>query len=444
LTGRASPPSGSRGFSIVELLVGVAVGLLAILAVVQTLGVYENQRRTTTSGSDAQQSGLMGMFAIEEAIRNAGSGYASDPTLSCVNFFSYSDPDGPGPLTVSTTAFGSATPAQLINNAGGAGGPSSTDALEVRAASRITGSIPTWLTGNGMNAASRTLPVERAFDFAVNDLILVTSPVTNPTKNCALMRVSAVDLANRTLTVAHDTAQAPEYNPPDITYLNTNNWPGYGTRIGDPERFTKGSLVYRVGSTAGGGIETVRYCISNPAGTNRFELRIDSSATCNTTPCTAPGCQVLANDVVSIQAQYGLASGTRAVNAFRQTHNIVPFAILPRDVATWRNPNDTGITSQAELSKRVKAVRLAVIARSGKREGNIVTPVCTAIATTGPCACQNATANFGPCPWRDTAADPAPPVDLRSGAGDTEWQFYRYKVFETTVPLRNSIWPDLL
>ena len=425
-------------------MVGVAVGLLAVFVVLQALAVYENQRRTTTSGSDAQQSGLMGMFAIEEAIRNAGSGYASDPTLSCQNFFSYSDPDGPGPLGVSTTAFGSTTPARLVNNAGGAGG-ASTDALEVRAASRITGSIPTWLTGNGMNAASRTLPVERAFDFAVNDLILVTSPAPNPTKNCALMRVSAVDLVNRMLTVAHDPTQAPEYNPPTAD-LTTNNWPGYGTRAGDPERFTKGSLVYRVGSTAGGGIETARYCISRPAATNRFELRIDSSATCNTTPCTAPGCQVLANDVVSIQAQYGLASGTRALNAFRQTHNIMPFAILPRDVATWRNPDHTDVTTltPAELSKRVKALRLAVIARSGKREGNIVTPVCAAVTTTGPCACQNATANFGPCPWRDTAADPAPPVDLRSGPGDTEWQFYRYKVFETTVPLRNSIWPDLL
>ncbi len=34
-----------------------------------------------------------------------------------------------------------------------------------------------------------------------------------------------------------------------------------------------------------------------------------------------------------------------------------------------------------------------------------------------------------------------PRIDLRSAAGDTEWQHYRYKVYQTMIPLRNSLWP---
>ena len=49
-----------------------------------------------------------------------------------------------------------------------------------------------------------------------------------------------------------------------------------------------------------------------------------------------------------------------------------------------------------------------------------------------------ATTNFGPCAWRDDSTNPGPIIDLR---GDPDWQHYRYKVYQTIIPLRNSIWP---
>lgn len=421
------------GFSLVELMVGMTVGLIAILAVLQTLSFYENQKRTTVSGADAQQSGLMSLFAIEQQVHNAGNGYASNDTYSCQNVFWYFDPDGSTGARGAIGSTGSNTPnvagsldispIRLNNNLTGT--RPFADAIDVNSASRFIGSTPTRLTRR-MDATNRTLSVERIFDFNVNDVILVVRP---DRLNCALMRVSAVDLNTFTLTTNYAAGNTPEYNPPTAD-LTTSNWPGYGIRASDAQAFVEKSLVFRIGDINNGGITTQRFCIHHPANTNTFELRIDPSANCATTPCTAANqCFTLANDVVNLQVQYGFSSA----------NNI-------RTVTLWRNPDHADVTSltDEQLRKRVKSVRIAVIVRSSKREGGIVTPICSATTAAGPCSCQNAANNFGPCLWRDTAADQAPAVDLRLGNGDTEWQHYRYKVFETVIPLRNSVWPDFL
>lgn len=429
LFGRSGHREG--GFSLVELMVGMTVGLIAILAVLQTLSFYENQKRTTVSGADAQQSGLMSLFAIEQQVHNAGNGYASNDTYSCQNIFWYFDPDGSagargaigstGSNSPNVTGSLDITPVRLNNNLSGA--LPFADAIDVNSASRFIGSTPTRMTQT-MDAANRTLSVERIFDFNVNDVILVVRP---DRVNCALMRVTAVDANTNTLTTNFAAGNTPEYNPPTAN-LATSNWPGYGIRAGDTQTFVEKSLVFRIGNVNNGGITTQRFCIYHPANTNTFELRIDPSANCATNPCTAANqCFTLANDIVNLQAQYG----------FSNANNV-------RTVTLWRNPDHSDVTSltNEQLRKRVKSIRVAVIARSSKREAEIVTPVCAATTAAGPCACQNAANNFGPCLWRDTAGDQAPAVDLRLNNGDTEWQHYRYKVFETVIPLRNSVWPD--
>jgi hypothetical protein len=49
----------SRGFSLVELLVAAAIGIIASLAIFQVFAVFEGQKRTTTSGGEAQTSGTL-------------------------------------------------------------------------------------------------------------------------------------------------------------------------------------------------------------------------------------------------------------------------------------------------------------------------------------------------------------------------------------------------
>jgi type IV pilus assembly protein PilW len=79
---------------------------------------------------------------------------------------------------------------------------------------------------------------------------------------------------------------------------------------------------------------------------------------------------------------------------------------------------------------RIKAVRVAIVARNGLQEKANVdgSTVCSSLTSTGP---------TGICAWAGTANSPAPVIDL---SNDANWQKYRYRVYETIIPIRNMIW----
>src|SRR3970040_922928 len=75
--------SRSRGFSLVELLVAAAIGIIASLAIFQVFAVFEGQKRTTTSGGEAQTSGTLALFTVERELRQAGYGVNNLEFLGC-------------------------------------------------------------------------------------------------------------------------------------------------------------------------------------------------------------------------------------------------------------------------------------------------------------------------------------------------------------------------
>jgi type IV pilus assembly protein PilW len=81
---------------------------------------------------------------------------------------------------------------------------------------------------------------------------------------------------------------------------------------------------------------------------------------------------------------------------------------------------------------RIKAIRIAVVARNPKIEPASVNPL-----PTNTCSSRILPSPTGLCAWAGTAASPAPAIDL---SADASWQRYRYRVFETIIPLRNIIW----
>lgn len=62
----------SRGFGLVEILVGVTIGMLALLIVYQVLSLAEGYRRTTTAGGDAQSAGMISSYMLAQEIGNGG------------------------------------------------------------------------------------------------------------------------------------------------------------------------------------------------------------------------------------------------------------------------------------------------------------------------------------------------------------------------------------
>lgn len=68
------PPQG--GFTLVELLVAVAISLVLTLAITLMLVRYEGGRRTLTSNNDTSIGGAYVAYTLDRTVRSAGSGYA--------------------------------------------------------------------------------------------------------------------------------------------------------------------------------------------------------------------------------------------------------------------------------------------------------------------------------------------------------------------------------
>jgi len=75
--------SFSAGFSLVEIMVGMVIGMFGLLIMMQVFSLAEEQKRTTTSGGDAQSSGAIALFGMQRDIRQAGYGVADAKIIGC-------------------------------------------------------------------------------------------------------------------------------------------------------------------------------------------------------------------------------------------------------------------------------------------------------------------------------------------------------------------------
>lgn len=66
--------SRQRGISLIEMMVGVVIGLIAVLVIYQTFAVAEGIKRQTISAGDAQKTGMVAMYLLGSEVGNAGSG----------------------------------------------------------------------------------------------------------------------------------------------------------------------------------------------------------------------------------------------------------------------------------------------------------------------------------------------------------------------------------
>jgi type IV pilus assembly protein PilW len=66
--------AAQRGISLIEMMVGVVIGLIAVLVIYQTFSVAEGVKRQTISAGDAQKTGMIAMYLLGSEMGNAGSG----------------------------------------------------------------------------------------------------------------------------------------------------------------------------------------------------------------------------------------------------------------------------------------------------------------------------------------------------------------------------------
>ena len=119
--------------------------------------------------------------------------------------------------------------------------------------------------------------------------------------------------------------------------------------------------------------------------------------------------QDLMDGIVDLQAQYGKDTND---------DNVI-------DVWTKQLPAAAGTNFNATDIRHIKAVRLAVLARSEHYE--------KPGTAGGPC---EATTAINRPTWGGTASLPFPSFDAPGALPSC----YKYRVFETVVPLRNMLW----
>lgn len=369
----ASPHRRQRGFSMVEMLVGLAIGLIASGAILQTFSTFEAQKRSTVAGSEAQENGLVTLAQLEQEIHNAGIGIADPAVFNCAAAQTY---------TYSSAAGGPIPNFSLMPLVVTAGATSTaSDAVQINTGD-LLGGLPSYTTA-AMATPDDLLTVTRIDNFAAGDLMIVTEGV-----NCTVMQATTIISAGP--NIRHDTSIGI-YNPTPV--IGTVGWPRYptGSLVLNPK-----TIVSKLFQVNAGNLEMTMSNVGLSPTAQTFSL---------------------AHNVVFMKVQYGVApAGSQSVDSWVNA------------TGTW---SPASLAASPTNRKRIKAVRFVIVSRGDKQEGTNVTTPCTNVSLQ---------VNNGPCAWRDSVANPAPVIDL---SANPSWQRYRYKVYQTIVPLRNVLWGNV-
>ena len=105
----------AAGFGLVEIMVGLVIGLIGILVIYQVYNVAEGFKRNTTAAGEAQMAGLFSSFVLGMEIANGGAGIAiSAPDLaSCVDTGNIASSFRPIPVLI-TDGGAAATPDSFV------------------------------------------------------------------------------------------------------------------------------------------------------------------------------------------------------------------------------------------------------------------------------------------------------------------------------------------
>jgi type IV pilus assembly protein PilW len=239
---------GQRGFSLVELMVGVAVALVAVVVIMQVFQLSEGRRRTTTGGDDAQASGLIASSMLQRDLRQAGQGIVHANLLACA-------------LTLPSGRVINNLTGIVVNDPDIPAGDANTDTLRVAYGS-----------GSGSPEGTRVLAqpsgnvysVAAARAFVQNDNVIATPEIRPLACTALLTTVSAVPVGNNVSTTAAAVGMAN----------------GVLHNLGQPAT----TRVYRV---TGGLLTVCDYAAQN----------CTNAAAANWTP--------IAEGIVSLRAQYG-------------------------------------------------------------------------------------------------------------------------------------------
>lgn len=355
------------GMSLIELLIGLLIGLVATLAITNLFSGFEARKRIISGGADAQTSGVLALYYMQRDAQNAGFGLpiynSSDPSpLRC-------------PMDTSINQAGvviNLSPVIIVDGGDG------NDILRIRYGNPASGGASVRATGNMTNPAL----VGQLIGCQVNDIVLFHQ--SQVASNCSMARIQRLN-ADRTINALVELNTAPTASP--VADLNGGDW----------VRFS---------------------CLG---AWNQYEYSVNAAqeltrtgGTSGSPPFPSSVAVPVTSDIVSLQAQYGVTNTADSEGIF-----------LNR-VDQWVDATKNyGPAITIDDRNRIRAIRIAVVARDGSLQRAAVSQQCTG----------NAQGLNRVCIWKSDATPGN--VNMNHIAN---WERYRYRTYEVTVPLRNIIW----
>jgi type IV pilus assembly protein PilW len=311
-----------RGFSLVELMVGLLISLLVGLVVYGTTIFMDAQRRTMMTGNTAFENALAGLYTIQHEVKGAGLGSLQNGQVPCLTLNAYR-----GGATIADSA-----PVAPVAIQPGATAKES-DTITVLGGSAIVGAVPLTLL-TPMADAAATLTVQTNTLIANGHLVVDANPGGGAP--CTLMHVTKVTDTGFGIDVEHAAAQST-WNPASPV-----------TAFATAPAYPAGSLVLDIGA-----LQWTRYRVLNG---NLEALDVPTGAAAQ-----------VADNVVMLKAWYGVTNGTTAEIA-----QWVPAT------DSWAEPlNGTHINA-------IRAVRIAIVARAAQRERPAVAGTACDTTTAAP------------------------------------------------------------
>lgn len=363
-------------------MVGMVIGMLGIIVIMQVFALFEGQKRTTSGGSEAQNIGAIALSGLTDDIRQGGYGFDTLNLMGC-------------DVLLRTGVTLKALAPVTINSTSVPAGDANTDTLLMA-------------YGN-----SETLPEG-------NSIIVPIIDATHFSVQAFLPSFSAGDYV---IATPQNRSCVPTVSPaPPITILNTVTAVTNPTLTLTPGVTPASSVTPGMLFNLGPVITIHAYAVRNGSLTMCDFMVNDCSLAANTgnTSIWVP----IADNIVSLRAQYGQDITNHAPTITSLKTGSMDGVV---DIYSQTPPGNTGVTEDACGWLRTLSIRLALIARNTQLEKIPVT-------TAAPVWAGSTAINNNPAWAGSLAGASANPIDLTA---NPRWQQYRYKVFETTVPIRN-------
>ena len=343
-----------RGISLIELLVGMAIGLISLLVMLETFSASTAHKLNTVSGADATIASHIALTLIQRDLLSAGSGLQ---VANCSEIRQIDSTETVKTFTFPVTITANTTLGSLNDRS---------DRIQIL--STETAGMGSAILTHRMLDPSSAMFATTAVGFEIDDIILLSEPG----KECVTLQLTQTPVwsGGKWLFVR---APSSPHNPPNS---NNHYFPPGGYREG----------VGRILSLGSRGLLIDEYSLTyrNTNGSlPSSDLQVHRSDANGSTTSE------ITRDVIALRAQYGWMNNATQTVSFRS------------DIPPGATPND------------LVAVRIGIVVRANQRDLSYTSPV------------------------EIRLFEDSNPITITLSTDELK---YRYRTFETVVPLRNTIW----